>query len=364
MKHLGFPLTAIAFAVAAAAGCATRTAERTVTASPSEAPLARTDVTAVGTPVVGPQNARPGECYTRVLNPAVYENRQEQVVKTAASERVEIEPARFEEVQEQVMVKPATTRIEVVPAVYETVEEQVLVKPASTRLETLPAEYETVTERLVVKPAMWVWRKASEGARSDITRVDSSTGEILCLVEVPAQYETLTKRVVKTPATTREVEVPAEYKTVARQALKTPATTREVEVPAEYAMVTVNRMVSPARELRVQVPAEYETVRKTVLAKPAGEEWRQVLCAANATGDDIRRLQDALRAAGYDPGPSTGELNASTLTALQAYQQANQLPVDRGAYVNMATAQSLGVAPQRAGSAALPSDESVAEAQE
>ncbi|HEU5282551.1 MAG TPA: peptidoglycan-binding domain-containing protein [Burkholderiales bacterium] len=364
MKHLGFRLTAISLAVAAAAGCATRTTERPVTAAPSEAPLARADIAALDTPVLGPRNARPGECYTRVFSPAVYENRREQVLKTAATERLEIEPARFEEVQEQVMVKPAATRIEVVPAVYETVEEQVLAMPASTRLETVPAQYETVTERVVVKPAMWVWRKASEGARSDITRVDPSTGEILCLVEVPPQYETVTKQIVKTLATTREVEVPTEYKTVTRQVLKTPATTRQVEVPAEYAMVTVNKMVSPARELRVQVPAEYETVHKVVLAKPAGEEWRQVLCAANATRDDIRRLQDALRAAGYDPGASTGELSRSTLTALQAYQQANQLPVDRGAYVNMTTAESLGVAPQRVGSASLPSDESVAETQQ
>jgi hypothetical protein len=208
---------------------------------------------------------------------------------------------------------------------------------------------------------MWVWRKASEGAQSDVTRVDAATGEILCLVEVPAQYDTVAKQVVKTPARTREVEIPAEYKTVSRQVLKTPATTREVEVPAEYTTMTVTKMVSPAREVRVEVPAEYETVQKVVLAQPASEEWRQVLCAANATRDDIRRLQDALRTAGYDPGPSTGEIDRATLSALQAYQQARQLPVDRGAYVNMATAQSLGVAPESAADRSADEDMTAAE---
>ncbi|HZP87199.1 MAG TPA: peptidoglycan-binding domain-containing protein, partial [Burkholderiales bacterium] len=203
--------------------------------------------------------------------------------------------------------------------------------------------YETVTERVLVKPAVWAWKKASEGARSDITRVDPSTGEVLCLVEVPAQYETITKQVVKTPATTREREIPPVYKTVERQVLKTPATTREVQVPAEYTTVKVQKMVEPAREQRVAVPAQYETVQRTVLASPAKEEWRQVLCEVNSTPENIRALQDALRAAGYDPGPSTGELNAATMRALRQYQAARNLPVDPGQYVNMATVQALGV---------------------
>jgi hypothetical protein len=138
------------------------------------------------------------------------------------------------------------------------------------------------------------------------------------------------------------------YKTVERQVLKTPAMTREVEVPAEYAPVTVTRVVEPAREQRVEIPAQYETVQRTVLAEPAKEEWRQVLCEANASPDDVRNLQDALRNAGYDPGPSSGELNVQTMQALRDYQAARNLPVDRGEYVNMQTAQALGVAPDSA----------------
>lgn len=358
-----FALRVLAISLAAAAaGCAstaTETRSTTTTSGPAAQPTTMLTPVAQGDPpLVGPADARPGECYARVFNPAVYETHPEQVVKTQESERVEIVPAKYEEVQEQVLVKPATTRIEVVPAVYETVEEQVMVQPATTRMETVPAQFETVTERVMVKPSMWVWRRASEGASSNVTRVDPASGEVLCLVEIPAEYQTVTKQVIKSPATTRAVEVPAEYRTVTRQVLVTPATTREVEVPAEYATVAVTKMVEPARETRVPIPAEYTTVQRTVLAQPAQEEWRQVLCETNASDEQIRALQDALRAAGYDPGPSTGELSSQTQDAMRAYQAANNLPVDRGAYVNMKTASALGLAdPASSPEAASPAQE-------
>jgi hypothetical protein len=345
MKHTTLRMSALAIALAAAGCATTNSTERSAAVQEATPGIARTSAApGAEVPLVGPPGARPGECYARVFNPARYETQAEQVVKTAASERIEIIPAQTEEVEEQVMIKPATTRIEVVPPVYETVQEQVLVEPERVVLEQVPAEYETVSERVLVKPALQVWRKASEGASSNITKVDAATGEVLCLVEIPAEYETVTKQVVKTAATTRERIVPAVYKTVERQVLKTPAITREVEVPAEYSPVKVTRVVEPAREQRVEIPAQYETVQRTVLAEPAKEEWRQVLCEANASPGDVRNLQDALRSAGYDPGPSSGELNAQTMQALREYQAARNLPVDRGEYVNMKTAQALGVA--------------------
>jgi len=343
MKTLVFRMTAIAIA-AAAAGCASTNAQRTTTVPATQPQVARADVPAgAEVPLIGPPDASPGECYARVFNPARYETRAAEVIKTAASEKVDLIPARTEQVEEQVVIKPATTTIEIVPAVYETVQEQVIVEPERTVMEQVPAVYETVTERVMVKPALQVWKKASEGASSEITKVDAGTGEVLCLVEVPAQYETVSKEVVKTPATTRERVIPAKYQTVERQVLKTPASTREVQVPAEYATVTVTKVVEPAREERVTIPAQYETVEQTVLAAPAKEEWRQVLCEANTRPDEVRALQDALRSAGYDPGTPDGRLNDQTMQALRQYQAAQDLPVDRGEYVNMKTVQALGL---------------------
>ncbi len=45
-----------------------------------------------------PSDPKPGECYARVIIPAKYTTSSEQVLKRAASERIEIIPARYEQV--------------------------------------------------------------------------------------------------------------------------------------------------------------------------------------------------------------------------------------------------------------------------
>ena len=264
---------------------------------------------------VGPEDAKPGECYARVLIPAVYETTNERLEVKPESQRIEIIPARYEVVQKQVEVKPETTRLEVIPAKYETVQEQVVIKPATKKLVIVPAVYETVEEEVIVKPAVTrkkpvpavfdkveetiliepartEWRLGSEietsgsvalaSASQTIerfgdfkvldTRIES-TGELMCLVEIPAKYETITKEVLVSAATTViEVVEPAVTETVTKTVLVTPATTREVLIPAEYDTIEVTRLVEPAREEPKTIPAEYRTVSVTELVEPAREE--------------------------------------------------------------------------------------------
>ena len=265
---------------------------------------------------IGPENAKPGECYARVLIPAVYQTTTERVETKKQSERIEIIPARYETVEEEVLVRPATTRTEVVPAryetveerveikpatirreivpaVYETVEERVLVKPAGTRTVEVPAEYETVLEERLIAPARTEWRFESEietgnsaglsSASQTIDRFGSlkvldtrieSTGELMCLVEVPAQYRTIEKQVLVRPATTRTVvdeSRPAEYRTVTKTILVKPESVREIVIPAEYGTVEVTRLVEPETTREIVVPAEYRKVSVTRLVEPARE---------------------------------------------------------------------------------------------
>ncbi|HPG25441.1 MAG TPA: peptidoglycan-binding domain-containing protein [Myxococcota bacterium] len=280
--------------------------------------------------------ASPGECYARVFVPPAYETTTEQVLKSGATERIEIEPARYETVEEQVLVEAASERIEVIPAEYGWVEEKVLVKAASSRLEEVPAQYEWKEEQVLVKPAHTVWKKG-EGP---IQKVDSATGEIMCLVEVPAEYKTVRTRVQVAPATTREIAIPAEYKTVRKQVVTKPASTRTVEVPAKYNTVKVRRLVEPARERRIPIEAEYQTVSKRVQVTEGEMAWREILCKTNTTPDVVRRLQTALRSAGHNPGPIDGIVGQETLAALKGYQQEKGLATGG---VTMATLQSLGV---------------------
>ena len=57
--------------------------------------------------------------------------------------------------------------------------------------------------------------------------------------------------------------------------------------------------------------------------------------------DMIRQIQSALRQRGFNPGAVDGVLGRQTMEAVNAYQRANNLPVDR--YLNIETISHLGV---------------------
>jgi hypothetical protein len=268
-----------------------------------------------------PPQAKPGECYARAFVPPQYKPVSKTVLKAEAGERVEAIPARYEWVEERVLVEEASEQLKVVPARYGFKEERVLVKEASTQLVEVPAVYQTVTEKVLVRDGYTTWKKG----RGPIERIDNATGEIMCLVEVPPEYKTVTKRVLKTQASVRKVEIPAEYKTVERRVVVEPARTITVEVPAKYATVKVRKLVEPARERRIEIPAEYQEVSDKVLVSEGRLEWRPILCETNTTSDVVRKLQTALRDAGYDPGAIDGILGKSTMAAVNAYQKANGL---------------------------------------
>jgi hypothetical protein len=273
--------------------------------------------------------AKPGQCYAKVMVPAVYETKEEKVLVREAAEKIDTIPAKYEWVEQNVTVTPAQSKLVPVPAVYEEVTEQVevspsqrqwltgmdkkalpvspallsaakaggvrideaepgmcfreyyqpaqyktemkdvLVKDAAEEVETIPASYEVVEEKVLVKEAS---KK---------------------IIEVPATYETLTEQVLVEPAktvwkkgggviekidnTTGEVmclvEVPAKYKTIEKQVVKTPATTREEEIPAVYKTVKVKKLVTPAQEKRTPIPAEHQQVALRVKVSDASFSW-------------------------------------------------------------------------------------------
>ena len=299
--------------------------------------------------VTAPPRANPGECYVNIYHKPVTETVSQQVVKTAASQKLEIIPATYENGEETVLVKPAGTRLEVVPATYETMDEQVLVKPASKKLVPVEATFEDQSEQVLVTAASTYWKRstlaeaANSGAKEQIAGDD---GYVMCLIEKPAVYKTITKRVMTKGPSTTEQEIPAEYTTVKKTVLKTPATTREVAVPAEYAKVRTTKVATAASEKVTETPATYDTLTSTKVVKEGSWEWRQILCATNSTPAKIQEVEAALAASGNNPGNVDGQVDGNTLTALQAYQASKGLPVDKGRYINIETVKSLGVAPK------------------
>ena len=283
-----------------------------------------------------PQNAVPGECYAKVFVPPKYRTVTEKTLLKEASEQIEIIPAQYEVVEEKVLVEPASERWEVVPAEYKWAEEKIVIKEASSRMETIPAKYEWKEEKVLVKPAETKWKEG----RGPIERVDHSTGEILCLVEVPATYKTIKKKVVVEPAKTVKVDIPAEYGTVKQKALVSPPSVKKIEIPAKYKTVKVRKMVTPPQEKRIPIPAEYQTVTRTEKISEGRFEWARILCETNTTPDFVMRVQKALAAAGFDPGPADGSVGPQTQAAIQAYQQKNNLSVGAMTYE---TVEKLGI---------------------
>lgn len=145
-----------------------KTEEMASSVAPAAAPATAT-AASMPTGAAGdiPPNARPGECYAKVLIPAVTQTR---------TERVQVS------------------------------EEQKVLN------RIIPARYDVQTERVLVKEARQYW-KAGHGP---VTQVNQVTGEIMCLVEEPAQYKTIEKRVLIEPEKPEYKMVPARFETVSK----------------------------------------------------------------------------------------------------------------------------------------------------
>ena len=226
-------------------------------------------------------------------------------------------PAEYKTISRQVVDQPATVRTVEVPATHKTVKSRVVATPASTEETVIPAEYQTVTRQVV--------------------DVAPSTREIV----IPAVYKTVERRVVDVPASVRKVPVPAVYETVKRRVVDVPASFRELVIPAVTKTISRQVVDQAASTREVPVPAQYETLSYQVKVAEGKTERRAVLCETNATPSKIMEIQRALKAAGFDPGPVNGVLRAQTMSAVNRYQQANNLPVD--GFLNLDTVKSLGV---------------------
>jgi hypothetical protein len=414
-------------------------------------------------------NAKPGECYAKVVVPAKYEVKTEQVLIKPESEKIDVTPATFDTAEKEVVVKEGFTKLKAVPAKFRTETEEIEISPASTAWVTSlgkgrapaspallaaakangidldattpgtcyreyfipasyettekevlikeeseeikiaeakfekakenvvvkqaskkkvlkPAEFEVVEEKIEIEPAKTVWKKGD----GPISKIDNSTGEIMCLIQVPAKYKTIKKTVLKTPPVIDVVEVPEEKKEITVSKLVSDATVDKVKVPAEYKKVKITKKVSDAKfiwrkagedgegkytgnqiclkeipakhvtikklvvdssatveeekvapvkkvvkvanvateaqEVRTKIPAEYKTVEKRVKVSDERLEWRPVLCKTNMGPDINKRIQQALKDAGVYNGKVDGNIGRGTMGAVERFQKENNLP--------------------------------------
>jgi len=244
-----------------------------------------TAVTAENLPLT-PPNAKPGECYARVLTPAKYEN-----------------------IEEQVIVKEATEEISIIPAQYETIEKKVQVIPEMKKLIPVPAEYKEVVETIEVKPASRVWKTSLRKKALPVSQVlldtikaqgvdlDSATAGT-CFKEYfqPATYKVVTEDIIIQNERNETKIVPAQFDTLEEKIEVIPTSKQVVEIPAEYEYVEEKVLVeeaktvwkkgqNPATKLSgatgeimclVNVPAKYKTIKKLVVKSPAKTEVQEI----------------------------------------------------------------------------------------
>ncbi len=285
-------------------------------------------------------DAKPGECYARVMIPAEFRTESSTVVVREASERLSIVPAKYQWDTQQVLVSEASVNFEVVPATYRTETEEIEVAPAESKWVTgsvysnveanpgvlllaqragVPLDnaesgqcfaeffkapvYETVSERVVVSeasesikvtPARYEWVEQQQ-------LVASATQQ---LVEVPASFEKVEQRVLVEEARVVWkkgrgavekidnmsgdimclVEVPAVYKTVEKTVMKSAPASKMIEVPAKFENVRVRKLVEPAQQVRIEIPAKFRQVNRKKKTSDGEHVWLNLSDYSGAEG--------------------------------------------------------------------------------
>jgi len=315
-------------------------------------------------------------------------------------------PANFEQKEKQVKIKDEVEVINIIEAEFEDGSEDVVVKEAYSVKTLIPAVYETMEEKIEIEPAQAVWKKGA----GLVERIDNTTGEIMCLVQVPAKYEIITKKVLKSEEQIESTEVPAETNAVAVKKLVTDATQEKEIVDAEYTTVTTRSKVADAtftwraaeeeeeeeeeeegtytglqicfkeypevtqvikkevldqlasveeeqiiaetQTVQIQKVATEPEIRRTTTeavtktiekrAKTVNErlEWRRILCKTNMNQDMNKKIQQALKDAGYYNGPVDGSIGRGTMNSVNKYQKDKDIP--RGG-LTIKTLEELGL---------------------
>jgi hypothetical protein len=293
-------------------------------------------------------DAKPGECYARVMIPAQYRTEKSTVVVREASERLSIVPAKYEWDTERVLVSEAGVDLKVMPATFKTETEVIEVAPAESAWVTgsmyssvkanpgvlslaqragVPvdsaesgqcfAEYfkaptfETVSERVLVseasesikvQPARYEWVEKQQ-------MIASATQK---MIEVPASFETVQERVLVEDAKVVWkkgrgavekidnasgvimclVEIPAVYKTIEKTVMKAAPASKMIEVPAKFENVRVRKLVEPARQVRTEIPARYRDVSIRKKVSDGEHVWLQQ--SGHESADNMRKTGNVI----------------------------------------------------------------------
>ncbi|MRJ02563.1 MAG: peptidoglycan-binding protein [Epsilonproteobacteria bacterium] len=294
-----------------------------------------------------PPDAKPGECYGKVVIPPKYKYVKEKVVIDEGGERVVTIPPKYRWVTKKILVREPGEKIIPTPPVYKTVTERIVVKPETEKVVVVrPAKYKWVTQKVEVEPAHTKWVRGSllHQTKANLEVLDKqfnpSVGEVMCLVKVPPKYKTIRKKVMVEPPVTKVVKVPPVYKTITKKVLVKPAGTKVIKIPPVYKTIRVKELVEPARTVTKQVPPRYKYITKKVKVRDIQYKFEPVVCKTNLTPNLVVNLQRKLKELGYYKGPIDGIYGPMTAKAVDRYQKDHGFA--RGA-LTIETIEALGL---------------------
>lgn len=287
-----------------------------------------------------PSSATTGECYARVRIEPQYDAFTEQVVTQDSYERYDVAPPRLREEVREYVSREAGVRYIVHEPVYDTITETVQVRPAYTEYVVRPAVHDTVTETIMVREPRQVWRRGYEPGAS-MTRYDSETGEIWCLVEEAGEYQTVTRNVIVTPAEINEITHPAEFSTITREVLVQAASVEEIPIDPRYDSYSIQVVDQPARVDSHVIPAETGTVTRYTMRSDERWEWRLMDC------DDIdlpghnppMSSNIPAVAANQPPAPGTSTYLYGTEMPAGDQSYSEEMPVAQASYSSRSSAR-------------------------
>lgn len=291
-----------------------------------------------------PPAAKPGECYGRVLAPAVYGTESRKVLVKPGSVETRNVAGGVRKVKKKVLVRAARTEKVRTAAVYKDVT-RVVYTQGPTQKVRQPAVYDYVDEKVLLEPAHAEWRRvdarlaASQGGGYRGQTMVEPTGEVLCRVWVPARYGYVKTKILVSPARVDHVQGPARPRKVVERKLVRAGGWSVKKIPAVY-RTEWTTVATPARTVQVKTKAVYRTETATTLVKAGGLAWERVFCGGQLDPDFMAKVQRALAARGFDPGPADGQPRPETYAALRKFQAANNLGQGQ---LTIASARALGV---------------------
>ncbi len=275
-----------------------------------------------------PTNAKVGECYAKVSQPAEYKTEFSNVEVRPEITNFKKLPAQYKKVQTKVLVKEESEKLIVVPATYKTVVEDVVVKEEVRTLKRIKPTFKTVKEKVLISEETSEWKR-------DTTSGNASSP--LCLVKKPAVYKTITKVLLDQAERFEETVIPAVSKKFNRIVVDQPATTKVVKIPAEYKTISKTVTVEQERTTQSTTPAQFKKVARQVKVADKKSVWKRVLCKMNSNSTSIKKVQNALKAVGINPGNIDGVLGSDTLRAINTFQKKNNLSTGALTYDTLRT---------------------------